>query len=640
MANQESKVGSGQTVLLVILILVALALVGLIGYVLLERMQDDPLPPEIQHTTDSAPSSTGEELPSESESEEATLPTYIPAPNDPEDDQQNPGANDDPSQDENTSGGTKSIYHVEHANLYTGVRLSTGGNSLRNKVIAAVVSGKGYQGSSAIAYILADKPSAKEESNELILSYGVLSGTGFQQAQIMAASDVLWFWINTELSSDQLLHVNVNSKNLAVNTPVYTIANGRIQTVNYNADHTKVTAMGPVPYTMDSKDQSYARIKLSKGWSGWIGIPVAGFSLKADDVIDTVIFRLYGKSGSLNFGDVMYLDELQIAGSNTQPKLHKASNSYSTAQYAQNPGLFVPVWKGKWTVPAGMLDFEEKYRQFFDPNGRVLSVAHRADRNGYYPENSLEGVLSSIHAGADIIEVDLAKTSDGHLVLMHDATITATTNINILRAKGLADHLPSGDYVAQWTLAQLQELRLLDDRNSCIVTDYTIPTLRDVIKVCKDRVFITLDKTDRFDWYPDIWPLMQELGAYRTVMVPYNYTTSIGYAKTAKMLSDIKNACGYDAVYMADARSGSLPYVTSEIEANGIPKALRISEYDPAKHASFMLYTGNYRIYAETIKTGVDVALWTEMADRGYNIIMGWGDIYSLTKFIAQRHFS
>lgn len=53
-----------------------------------------------------------------------------------------------------------------------------------------------------------------------------------------------------------------------------------------------------------------------------------------------------------------------------------------------------------------------------------------------------------------------------------------------------------------------------------------------------------------------------------------------------------------------------------------------------------MLYTGNYRIYAETIKTGVDVALWTEMADRGYNIIMGWGDIYSLTKFIAQRHFS
>lgn len=322
MANQESKVGSGQTVLLVILILVALALVGVIGYVLLERMQDDPLLPEIQYTTDSAPSSTGEELPSESESEEATLPTYIPAPNDPEDDQQNPGANDDPSQDENTSGGTKSIYHVEHANLYTGVRLSTGGNSLRNKVIAAVVSGKGYQGSSAIAYILADKPSAKEESNELILSYGVLSGTGFQQAQITAASDVLWFWIDTELSSDQLLHVNVNSKNLAVNTPVYTIANGRIQTVNYNADHTKVTAMGPVPYTMDSKDQSYARIKLSKGWSGWIGIPVAGFSLKADDVIDTVIFRLYGRSGGLNFGDVMYLDELQIAGSNTQPKLH------------------------------------------------------------------------------------------------------------------------------------------------------------------------------------------------------------------------------------------------------------------------------------------------------------------------------
>ena len=640
MADHETNGGKGQVVMLVMLIVVALLLVGVIGYVLYQRTQVDPESSGSQPSVESQESTSSTEESTVPENSEDTFPTYEAAPDDPADETRDPSSDNDSSQTGNTSTDGRVIFHVEHTNLYTGVGFSAGSNTSRNKVVAAVVGGKGYQGSNGIAYILADKPSSKAESNELILSYNTLGSAGFQNTQIQTDSDVIWFWISTEFSADQLLHVNINSKNLAANTPMYTVVGGQIQKINYTADHTKVTTVGPVPYTMDSNDQSYARIKICKGWSGWIGIPATGFSLTAGDAVDTVVFRLYGKSNSLNYGDAMYLDELQITGSNGKPGLTKSSNHYSTAEYAQNPSLFVPFWKGKWTVPAGMLNFEEKYSQFFDPNGRVLSVAHRGDRNNYYPENSLEGILSSICAGADIIEVDLAKTKDGHLILMHDDTLTATTNINVLRAKGLADHLPSSDYIIEWTLAQLQELRLLDNRNSAIVTEYSIPTLRDAIKVCKDRVFITLDKSDRFDWYTDIWPLMKELGAYRTVMVPYNYTTKLGYDKVAKMLKDIKDASGYDAVYMADARSGSLPYITAQLTQYGIPNALRISEYDPAKHSTFMLYTNEYRIYAETIKTGVDVALWTEMADRGYNIIMGWGNIYELTKFVAQRHFS
>ena len=80
---------------------------------------------------------------------------------------------------------------------------------------------------------------------------------------------------------------------------------------------------------------------------------------------------------------------------------------------------FVPVWNGVWEPHPGMLDFEEKWNAFHDPNGRLMVCAHRGDNNIYYPENSLEGCLSAIAAGADMLEVDVHTTKDGHLIIMH-----------------------------------------------------------------------------------------------------------------------------------------------------------------------------------------------------------------------------
>ena len=58
---------------------------------------------------------------------------------------------------------------------------------------------------------------------------------------------------------------------------------------------------------------------------------------------------------------------------------------------------------------------------------RVLVVSHRADwRNA--PENSLQGIRNCIDMGVDMVEIDLKKTKDGHLVVMHDKTINRTMN--------------------------------------------------------------------------------------------------------------------------------------------------------------------------------------------------------------------
>lgn len=60
------------------------------------------------------------------------------------------------------------------------------------------------------------------------------------------------------------------------------------------------------------------------------------------------------------------------------------------------------------------------------PSKEILVVSHRADwRNA--PENSLQAIQNCIQMGVDMIEIDLKKTKDGHLILMHDKTLNRTT---------------------------------------------------------------------------------------------------------------------------------------------------------------------------------------------------------------------
>lgn len=58
---------------------------------------------------------------------------------------------------------------------------------------------------------------------------------------------------------------------------------------------------------------------------------------------------------------------------------------------------------------------------------KVLNIAHRG-ASAYRPENTMEAFVHAITLGADIIEMDVRQTSDGHLVLLHDETVDRTTD--------------------------------------------------------------------------------------------------------------------------------------------------------------------------------------------------------------------
>ena len=87
----------------------------------------------------------------------------------------------------------------------------------------------------------------------------------------------------------------------------------------------------------------------------------------------------------------------------------------------------------------------------------------------------------------NIVEVDLARTKDGHLILLHDNTLDRTTT-----GKGKPE-----DY----TLVEIKKLRL---RNGChIKTIYKVPTLEEALLTAKGRVMLNLDKA--FDYFDQVY---------------------------------------------------------------------------------------------------------------------------------------
>ena len=59
---------------------------------------------------------------------------------------------------------------------------------------------------------------------------------------------------------------------------------------------------------------------------------------------------------------------------------------------------------------------------------RPLNIAHRG-ASEEAPENTLAAIRRAVSDGADMVEVDVQRTRDGALVLLHDTTLVRTTDV-------------------------------------------------------------------------------------------------------------------------------------------------------------------------------------------------------------------
>lgn len=135
----------------------------------------------------------------------------------------------------------------------------------------------------------------------------------------------------------------------------------------------------------------------------------------------------------------------------------------------------------------------------------ILVVSHRADwRNA--PENSLQAIQNCIKMGVDMVEIDLKKTKDGQLILMHDKTIDRTTT-----GKG-----KPGDY----TLEELNKFYLRNGAGH--KTRHKIPTFEEVMLLCKGKIMVNVDKG--YDYFKDAYKILEKTGTVSQCIMKSDHT--------------------------------------------------------------------------------------------------------------------
>jgi glycerophosphoryl diester phosphodiesterase len=133
-------------------------------------------------------------------------------------------------------------------------------------------------------------------------------------------------------------------------------------------------------------------------------------------------------------------------------------------------------------------------------HSEIFLVAHRGDwRN--FPENSLAAIEGSIAESLEMAEIDLQRTKDGHLILMHDPSVDRTTT-----GKG---------NVSDLTLEDIRSLRLRDGLGS--PTSFSVPTLREALVVARGRILLNLDKGYRH--FREVMPLLEETNTLGLVLL-------------------------------------------------------------------------------------------------------------------------
>ena len=149
-------------------------------------------------------------------------------------------------------------------------------------------------------------------------------------------------------------------------------------------------------------------------------------------------------------------------------------------------------------------------RQEFAPSHAadrpVLVVAHRGcwTRTA---ENSLAAIEACIALGVDVVELDVRRTADGALILMHDSTVDRMTN--------------GHGRVEDMTLAQITALRLRAGAGAgdpdAPLAEEAPPTFESAMLAAKGRILVNLDA--KADVYDDAFAILERTGTIDQVIM-------------------------------------------------------------------------------------------------------------------------
>ncbi|MCI2082361.1 MAG: glycerophosphodiester phosphodiesterase family protein [Bacteroidales bacterium] len=181
----------------------------------------------------------------------------------------------------------------------------------------------------------------------------------------------------------------------------------------------------------------------------------------------------------------------------------------------------------------------------------VIVISHRADwRN--FPENSIPAIESSIAMGVDMVEIDLKMTKDSVLVLMHDKTVDRTTN--------------GHGEVSDLTYAEISQLNLVSG-HGC-ETEWKVPTLEEVLNVCRNRITINIDQG--LAYYNEVHKLLVKTGTLDQIIIKGNKTPAEVYSN----LSEYKDNITYMPIINFRSKEG--PKLLAECLKGKAPVAYEV----------------------------------------------------------------
>lgn len=248
---------------------------------------------------------------------------------------------------------------------------------------------------------------------------------------------------------------------------------------------------------------------------------------------------------------------------------------------------------------------------------KIVIAAHRGSAGGNIPCNTMPAYRIAYNHGADMLEVDLNMSADGHLIIFHP--------------KEERDHLGFCGSVRNYTLDQIKSvLRYVNyDRTQ---TEWTLCTFDEVLEEFKGKCFINVDKF--WDYPAEIAKAIKRHGMMDQIVVktgpkPHVFDVLEEVAPEIMFLPIYNKTAG---AYHEELKRRNINYIGAELVFPDEDCEVGRAEFREMLKKEGKLVWGNAILYNYRVPLAAghsdDASLiddpakgWGWLADNGFDII-------------------
>lgn len=275
------------------------------------------------------------------------------------------------------------------------------------------------------------------------------------------------------------------------------------------------------------------------------------------------------------------------------------------------------------------------FNLYEDAQKRIIIAAHRGECGGNIPCNTITSYEIAVSHGADMIEVDVSRSAEGTLWILHPKM--EQRHLNYSGPEGMTS-------IWQLTDEQVRKLRYVNyDRD---FTQFPLCTFDEVLERFKGRCYINVDKF--WENPKDISDAIKAHGMLDQIVVksapkPELFDIMEEYAPEVAFLPILKE----EGNTHEELKARNINYVGAEVVFADETKGVGTKEYIDKLHSDNKLVWVNAIVYNyktqlaaghsddSSFTVNPDYG-WGWLADRGYDIIQtDWTQ--SMAIYLAEK---